>query len=149
MLKALSSSQTLIYGIVSFLLIVGAFVLIGGSAYHFVIELRDSGIEHGVLRALEDLLLVIMLAEILHTVAFTLKSKKLACEPFLVVGVIAAVRRMLIITAELGSPTDANKEIFQLVMLELGLLTFSIAALCIGIYFLRKQREDINEPEAV
>ncbi|MGJ3241426.1 MAG: phosphate-starvation-inducible PsiE family protein [Opitutales bacterium] len=137
-LRLFNRAETLIYAIVSGFLILGAVVLIGDSAYKFFVEMRAHGVEHGVLRALEDLLLVIMLAEILHTVGYTLKHRTLACRPFLVVGVIAAVRRMLIITAELGSPSSANQEFFRLAMLELGILTATIVALCIGIYLLSR-----------
>ena len=80
---------------------------------------------------------MIMLVEILHTVGYTLKNRKLACEPFLIVGVIAAVRRILIITAEMGMPTEQNQVSFKLAMMELGLLTGSVLALCAGIYLLR------------
>lgn len=141
LVRLFNIAETVIYGIVSVLLILGAAFLIGGSAYHFFVEMKSGGIEHGVLRALEDLLLVIMLAEILHTVGYTLKHRRLVCEPFLVVGVIAAVRRMLIITAEMGMPTEANQVAFKLAMLEIGLLTGSIVALCLGIYLLRRLRQ--------
>ncbi len=149
-LSGFTRAETVIYGVVSLFLIIGAVILIGGSAYHFLEAISRRGIEYSVLRALEDLLLVIMLAEILHTVGYTLKYHRLACEPFLVVGVIAAVRRMLIITAEMGKPTVENQEVFKLAMLEIGLLTGSIVALCIGIFLLQKLRfrEGREEPDS-
>jgi len=48
-----------------------------------------------------SLLIVLMLVEILHTVRISIRSHKLMiAEPFLVVGLIASIRRMLVITLE-------------------------------------------------
>lgn len=134
----LDRAETVIYALVAAFLVIGALVLVVSSAWHFV-EIATSGsIEHAALRALEDLLLVIMLVEIVHTVGISMRRKQLICEPFLVVGVIAAVRRMLIITAEMATPTAEEADVFKLAMLELGLLTLTIVALAVGIYLLRR-----------
>jgi hypothetical protein len=47
------------------------------------------------LRVLNELLIVRMLAEILHTVRISSRSDVLVAEPFLVVGLIASIRRIL------------------------------------------------------
>ncbi len=89
-------------------------------------------------RALQDLLLVFMLVEIIHTAGLSLKGRALNCEPFLIIGVIAAIRRMLVITAEQGMPDAAHAATFYLVMMELGLLTAIIVALVVAIFVLRR-----------
>ena len=139
-----SITETLIYSVVSIVLALSAVFLVAGAVYNFFSHIFAGDIEHNVLRVLEDMLLVIMLAEILHTVGYTLKHREISCEPFLVVGVIAAVRRILIITAEMGMPTLENQEVFKLAMMELGLLTGSVLALTAGIFLLRlmKAKED-------
>jgi hypothetical protein len=49
------------------------------------------------LRVLDQLLLVLMLVEILHSVRISIRSHiLLATEPFLVVGLIASIRRVLV-----------------------------------------------------
>jgi len=48
----------------------------------------------------DDVLLVMMTMEIVYTVTLSLQSHKLVAEPFLVIGIIAAIRRTLVITAE-------------------------------------------------
>jgi uncharacterized membrane protein (DUF373 family) len=47
-----------------------------------------------VLRVLDQLLVVLMLVEILHTVRISIRSHTLVTEPFLVVGLIASIRRI-------------------------------------------------------
>jgi Phosphate-starvation-inducible E family len=47
------------------------------------------------LRVLDELLVALMLVEILHTVRISIRSHVLVTEPFLVIGLIASIRRML------------------------------------------------------
>ena len=47
-----------------------------------------------------------MLVEILHTVRISIRSHVLVTEPFLVVGLIASIRRILVITLEAASFTS-------------------------------------------
>jgi len=89
-------------------------------------------------KGLQDLLLVFMLVEIIHTAGISLKGKGLRCEPFLIIGVIAAIRRMLVITAEQVTPTAENAATFYLVMIELGVLTLIILSLVAAIFVLRR-----------
>jgi hypothetical protein len=50
-----------------------------------------------------------MLVEILHTVRISIRSHVLVTEPFLVIGLIASIRRMLVISLELApSPNKAH-----------------------------------------
>ncbi len=49
-----------------------------------------------------------MLVEILHTVRISIRSHVLVTEPFLVVGLIASIRRILVITLEAATLTCAG-----------------------------------------
>ncbi|MFO7726347.1 MAG: phosphate-starvation-inducible PsiE family protein [Oceanipulchritudo sp.] len=138
-LDLLRKGESLLYWCVAILLGTGAFILVGWAIWDFIIHVSSDGVERAALVALDDLLLVIMLAEIIHTVGISLRRGVLVVEPFLIVGVIAAVRRMLIITAELAVPEKDQTEIFRLMMLELGILTLTILALSFGIYLLRRK----------
>ena len=76
-----------------------------------------------VLEVLDQLLLISMLVEILQMVKISLTTQlRLASEPFLTVGLISVVRRVLIITAE-GSRiiTQTAPERFLALMAELGI----------------------------
>ena len=55
------------------------------------------------LRVLNQLLVAPMLAEILHTVRLSIRSHVLVTEPFLVVGLIASVGRILVISLEMAT----------------------------------------------
>ena len=91
---------------------------------------------------IDRLLFVLMLAEILHTVRVSITSGTLNCEPFLIVGLIASIRRVLVITLESsqakpGSPTE-HQAAFQASMIELVVLAGLIMVMVISIYLLRR-----------
>lgn len=82
-----------------------------------------------LLHALDRALLVLMLAEIIYTVRRIAYRRRLEAEPFFIVGIIAAIRRMLVITAESTSHVDLMDPTFQAALAELGLLAGIILAL--------------------
>ena len=96
------------------------------------------------LLVLDQLLVVLMLVEILHTVRISIRSHYLVTEPFLVVGLIASIRRILVITLEAanltkaGSFTAENASIFRASMIELGLLGLLVLTLVFSITLLRR-----------
>jgi hypothetical protein len=57
--------------------------------------------------------------------------------PFLVVGLIAVTRRILVVTAELPKMARETELIFHNAMIGLALLTVLIVALVICLHFLR------------
>lgn len=117
---------------------IAAVVLLLWSVVGFVQTAIGGEVGHAVLQTLDSLLLVLMLAEILHTVRISVRDSILAIEPFLVVGLIAAIRRVLIVTAEQAHPTAERMVEFQMAMLELGILTVMILALVGAIYGVRR-----------
>ena len=82
-----------------------------------------------LLHALDRALLVLMLAEIIYTVRRIAYRRRLEAEPFFIVGIIAAIRRILVITAESTSPVDLTDPTFHAALAELGLLAVIIHAL--------------------
>jgi uncharacterized membrane protein (DUF373 family) len=97
------------------------------------------------LQALDQLLLVLVLVEILHTVRISIRSKEIILEPFLIVGLIASVRRVLIIAMQAAKLTDEGPnvaEAFRRSMIELGVVGFLVLTFVISIYVLRKSTRD-------
>ncbi len=86
-----------------------------------------------------------MLVEILHTVRISIRSHVLVMEPFLVVGLIASIRRILVITLEAATltkegawATEGAHGIFRSSMIELGLLGLLVLVLVVSITLLRR-----------
>lgn len=126
------------YLLIGAALVVMALALLGDTGLSFLAQARAGDLKTAALNALNTLLLVMMLVEILHTVGISLRSHVLASEPFLIVALIAAIRRVLVITAEQAYPTVVELEAFRAILLELGLLTMLILALVFCIYLIRR-----------
>jgi len=80
-----------------------------------------------------------MFAEILYTVQVSFREHALVPEPFLVVGLIAAIRRVLVITAEFADVKDGSAGVLNAMLLELGLLTVLSFALVVSLVMLRRR----------
>lgn len=93
-----------------------------------------------VVSLLDRLLLILMIAELLYTVQISFREHALVPEPFLIVGLIAATRRILVITAEFGTLLEqVDESKFRRAMAELGLLTVMIVSLVASLRLLRKR----------
>ncbi len=92
------------------------------------------------LSILDQLLIVSMLGEILQMVKISLTQRRMFSEPFLVVGLISVVRRIIIITAESNRFIEQHENRFTLFMGELVILGLLLVVLVYGIHKLRKQR---------
>jgi uncharacterized membrane protein (DUF373 family) len=74
---------------------------------------------------LDRVLLVLILVEIVHTVVLSLRAHRLVAQPFIVVGLIAVIRRILVVLTP-GSRTDVSAP-------ELGLLIGMVAVFVAGL----------------
>ena len=74
-----------------------------------------------MLRVLNELLIVRMLAQILHTARISSRSDVFVAEPFLVVGLIASIRRILVLVtlAKAEAGTNDSAIAFRNSMMEL------------------------------
>ena len=103
------------------------------------------------LRVLNELLIVLMLAEILYTVRISIRSHVLVTEPFLVVGLIASIRRILVISLEMATLgkeltwTGDNARVFRASMIELGLLSLLVLVLVFSITLLRRYPANVKD----
>jgi uncharacterized membrane protein (DUF373 family) len=88
-----------------------------------------------IIQLLEGLLLVFILAELIHTVRAIIEENVLRTEPFLIVGIVAAIRRLLVVTADadrrLGQPE------FRDLMIEMAALAGTVVLLGLTIYLVR------------
>jgi uncharacterized membrane protein (DUF373 family) len=93
----------------------------------------------GVIALLDRILLILLIVELLYTVQVSFREHALLPEPFLLVGLISAIRRVLVLTAEFGELRDRTPEAAREFVLELGVLTVLILALAVALVLLRKR----------
>jgi uncharacterized membrane protein (DUF373 family) len=148
----LGKTEIVIYSILAVLLAVTAFVTIATAGQILWIDLSHWTVAAQTLRVLNQLLIVLMLVEILHTVRISIRSHVLVTEPFLVVGLIASIRRILVITLEAATltkegawATEGAHAIFRSSMIELGLLGVLVLVLVVSITLLRRYAPASND----
>jgi|SRR6202795_663608 len=136
--------EVVVYSILAVLLFVTALATIGIAGKMLWDGLIHRAIGIQTLRVLDQLLVVLMLVEVLHTVRISIRSHILVTEPFLVVGLIATIRRILVITLEAASLTQGGAwltegpSIFRASMIELGLLGLLVLVFVFSITLLRR-----------
>lgn len=82
-----------------------------------------------VLTALDDSLVLFILAEVLHTVRITFRDRELNAEPFLVIGLIAGIRRVLVLTASSEQSFTFAHQGVELIILVALVLVMAVAIL--------------------
>ena len=122
------------YGAAIFLLITVCMVFF--SAGTSLLSIREVGTLAAALEVLDRVLLIFIFAELLSTVSTIVREHEIVAEPFLLIGLIAVVRRILAVTItieqNLGTPE------FESLLLELGVLTVLVISLAIALYFTRR-----------
>ncbi len=120
--------------------------MFGYVVYDFVTQLtKGAEFTALILELLDGLLLVFIITELIHTIRAVIDEKILVAEPFLVVGVVAAIRRLVVVSAEakelIGKPT------FSDAMLEIAVLGGVVVALVLSIFMLRHTHSSEPDPE--
>lgn len=124
---------------VGVLLAASALALLVTSAFGFVQSVLNGALAGRVVDLLDQILLVFMIVEILYTVQISFREHALIPEPFLIVGLIAGIRRVLVLTAEFGDLMTRGDATFHNAMLELGLLTVMVLALVWALVLVRRR----------
>ena len=146
----LALAERFVLILIAIVLSVLAILLLGSGVLALVQSALAGTIRDQAIEILDTVLLVMMTMEIVYTVTLSLESHTLVAEPFLVIGAIAAIRRMLVITAE-GTKLEALKDQtpFQNTLIELALLGFIVLAMAGAIYILRRSQaagKTLEEP---
>ncbi len=144
--RSLGSVEIVAHIVLGLLLALAALLGVGSAAESLWTAATDRDNAMLLVAAVDRLLFVLMIVEILHTVRVSFSSGELRCQPFLVVGLIASIRRMLVITLEssqVHQPDRWSPEaqvILRSTMQELIVLGGLILVLVVSIYLLRRSR---------
>jgi uncharacterized membrane protein (DUF373 family) len=122
------------YAIVVSLLIVAAVVLV-----RTVVNFLDqwSGFPGTVVGAIDGILVVIILLDIVHTVFRHIRSWTFDVRPFLVIGILAGVRDILSSSAHLTLSTHLTTSDFNDTLIALGVGVGVVVFLLFGLLVLR------------
>jgi uncharacterized membrane protein (DUF373 family) len=132
--RVLRGAEDAVYVAVAGLLVIGAIVLLVDAAG----ELGGvgDGADSAVLGLLDRLLLVFVLVELIFAVRMTLTRREIVAEPFLIVGIIASIKEIILLSVEAANVLEGKATThgsrdpheFALLIALLGLLVVVLAA---------------------
>jgi uncharacterized membrane protein (DUF373 family) len=129
--------EDIIYVGLGLLLAAVAGALLISEIIYFIQYISAGALSENVVMLLDRVLLIIIFVEVLYTVQVSLRQHVLQPGPFLVVGLIAVTRRILVLTAELPKMAKENEALLHNAIIELAMLTVLIIALVMSLRFIR------------
>jgi uncharacterized membrane protein (DUF373 family) len=137
--RAFTIVEDVVYIGLGLLLAGSSIILLGTGIVGFGQHLLAGSFVENVVPLLDRILLVLLFVELLYTVQVSVREHTLVPEPFLLVGLIAAIRRILVLTAEFGELAEKSEEVFRHFIIELAALTVLIVAVVFSLFLLRKR----------
>lgn len=140
--------ETFLYLIVGLLIILAGLLILYDTLEGFISEVSGDkpAVDLG-LRVLDRVLLLLIIAELLFTLQLVIARGEIAVEPFLFIGIIAVVRRVIVITAEIEKLPQEGRALTNF-LLELGLLALLVIGFGFAVYLLRRGAADERTAEA-
>jgi len=140
---AMEWAEGVLYAVVGIVLIGSAGVALGAIAYDLVTQLDDGALD-AVAVALDGLLLVFILIELLGAVRATVAERQLVAEPFLIVGMIASIKEIVVASLEAG---DLHGEEFRDALLGIGVLGGVVLLLALASFLVRRKEREPAESD--
>ena len=127
--RALIYADDVIHVLVALALLVSAVFMLVFTATNF----RDMSVSSTLL-VINDVLFVLIIMELLWTVIRYLKRQEFSLKPFLAIGIISSLRRILMLEAQMSMTdhTDNTR------LIELGISTGIVFVLVIAYYLMHK-----------
>ncbi|MGB1101168.1 MAG: phosphate-starvation-inducible PsiE family protein [Pontimonas sp.] len=98
----------------------------------------------GMIQAINDVLFIIIILEILRTVIARYTDGVFQLQNFLIIGIIAAVRHILTVGASMTLGAEKPQESFDRAVTELGVSAAIVVALVFAIFLAR-----VSDPETI
>jgi len=138
----LEHAQDLVSVIVGVVLLALAGAELVSGIVDFFTGVRKIGFDPAGINLLYRVLLVFILVEIVHTVVLSLRSHHLVAEPFIVVGLVAVIRKILVVLSGSGTiPTE------ELALLTAMIFVFVAALIALTWFDRRGKTPGSNQTE--
>ena len=160
MTRWLTTGSEVIQAAVGVLLFLAALLAVGYTVFHFIDQLAtatltiafpaevvhlnpEQNFAAAIINLISDLLLVLIIGEIFNTILHYLRDRTIYLKPFLFIGIISAVREILVTSARLAI-LEVQEKAFEEIMIELGVSLAIVIGLSLSLRLIR--REDAADP---
>jgi uncharacterized membrane protein (DUF373 family) len=134
-------AELAVYVGVAIVLVGAAGAVLVSTSYGLLTETGD-GTRRAATAALDGLLLVFILVELLGAVRATISERKLIAEPFLLVGIIASIKAIVVASLD---ASEAEGAAFDELITEIGVLAVVILLLAAAGWLVRRKEREPDE----
>jgi uncharacterized membrane protein (DUF373 family) len=133
--RVLSMFEDAVYWAIAIVLVAGSVALLVAQ-FNTMLRLRSASASTVMLEILDGLLLIFIFVELLYAVRACLRSHEIVAEPFLIVGVLAAIKEIVVLSVEAATLLEKGPE-FSRAVVEIGVLGAVVLVLALAAFVLR------------
>ncbi|MDX1887576.1 phosphate-starvation-inducible PsiE family protein [Mycolicibacterium sp. 120270] len=138
--RVLGRLEDAVYWGISLVLIIGSAALLVAQ-FNTMLTLRNAPAKAVMLEILDGLLLLFIFVELLYAVRACLRSHEIVAEPFLIVGILAGIKEIVVLSVEAATLLEKGPA-FSRAVVEIGVLAGVVLALALAAFVLRERRRD-------
>lgn len=135
--RVLSIAEDAVYWAIAVILIAGAVALLVAQVTT-MFSLLDAPTSKVMLELLDGVLLIFIFVELLYAVRTSLRSHEIAVEPFLVVGILACIKEIVVQSVEAAKLVGQGPE-FARTIVQTGVLGALVLVLAVSAWVLRQR----------
>ncbi len=136
--RVLSIVEDAVYWGIAVILVAGAVALLVAQV-KTMFSLLDAPTSNVMLELLDGVLLIFIFVELLYAVRTSLRSHEIAVEPFLIVGILACIKEIVVQSVEAAKLVGQGPE-FARTIVQTGVLGVLVLVLAIAAWVLRQRR---------
>ena len=138
--RVLGWVEDAIYWAIAVVLVLGSTALLVAQ-FVKLLHLRDTPTSTLAIEVLDGLLLIFIFVELLYAVRVSLRSHEIAVEPFLIVGILAAIKEIVVLSVEAATLLPKGPE-FSRAAVQIGVLGGVVLVLSISALVMRQRVRD-------
>ena len=135
--------EDVVYWAIAAVLVVGSAALLVAQ-FNTMLRLRSAPAKTVMLEVLDGLLLIFIFVELLYAVRTCLRSHEIVAEPFLIVGILAGIKEIVVLSVEAATLLEKGPD-FARAVVEIGVLGAVVLALAVAAFVLRERRRDTGD----
>jgi len=141
--RALGLLEDAVYWAIALVLVICSVALLV-SQFNTMLRLRNTPTSTVMLEVLDGLLLIFIFVELLYAVRSCLRSHEIVAEPFLIVGILAGIKEIVVLSVEAATLLEKGAP-FARAVVEIGVLGGVVLVLALAAFVLRERRRDTED----
>jgi uncharacterized membrane protein (DUF373 family) len=142
--RVLGFLEDVVYWAIAVVLVSGSIALLVAQ-FNTMLGLRSAPAKTVMLEVLDGLLLIFIFVELLYAVRSCLRSREIVAEPFLIVGILACIKEIVVLSVEAATLLKDGPQ-FSRAIVEVAVLGVAVLVLALSAFVLRERRRNGGNP---